>query len=99
MGQLVTTLLESGVKLGVSSRGSGNVSDYDGKVSDFEIITVDIVAQPTAPAAYPKAIYEGLMGMKYGHKVLEIAKEAQGDKKIQKFLGEEVKRLIRELKL
>jgi hypothetical protein len=99
MGQLVKTMLESGVKLGVSSRGSGNVNDLDGRVSDFEIITVDVVAQPSAPNAYPKAIYESLMNMKHGHKMLEIAKEAQGDKKVQKFLGEEVKRLIKELKI
>jgi hypothetical protein len=99
MGQLVRTMLESGVKLGVSSRGSGNVNDMDGRVSDFEIITVDIVAQPSAPNAYPKAIYESLMNMKHGNKVLEIAKEVQGDKKVQRFLGEEVKRLINELKL
>lgn len=99
MGQLVRTMLESGVKLGVSSRGSGNVNDMDGRVSDFEIITVDIVAQPSAPNAYPKAIYESLMNMKHGHKVLEIAKEVQGDKRVQRFLGEEVKRLINELKL
>ena len=57
MGQIVQTMLESGVKLGVSSRGSGNVDDATGKVSDFEIVTVDIVAQPSAPNAYPKAIY------------------------------------------
>ena len=99
MGQLVKTMLESGVKLGVSSRGSGNVNDLDGRVSDFEIITVDIVAQPSAPNAYPKAIYESLQNMKYGHKVLDIAREARGDKKVQKFLAEEVKRLITELKI
>ena len=99
MGQLVKTMLESGVKLGVSSRGSGNVNDLDGRVSDFEIITVDIVAQPSAPNAYPKAIYESLMNMKHGHKVLDIARDARGDKKVQKFLGEEIKRLIKELKI
>jgi len=99
MGQLVKTMLESGVKLGVSSRGSGNVSDLNGKVSDFEIITVDIVAQPSAPNAYPKAIYESLMNMKHGHKVLDVAREARGNKKVQNFLGEEVKRLIKELKI
>jgi hypothetical protein len=101
MGQLVRTMLESGVKLGVSSRGSGNVNDMDGRVSDFEIITVDVVAQPSAPNAYPKAIYEGLMNMKNGHKVLEIAKDVQlsGNKKVQKILGEEVKRLIKDLKI
>lgn len=99
MGQLVRTMLESGVKLGVSSRGSGNVNDMDGRVSDFEIITVDIVAQPSAPNAYPKAIYESLMNMKHGHKVMEIAKGVNGNKKVQRFLGEEVKRLINELKI
>jgi hypothetical protein len=99
MGQLVKTMLESGVKLGVSSRGSGNVNDLDGRVSDFEIITVDIVAQPSAPNAYPKAIYESLMNMKHGHKVLDIARDVRGDKKVQRYLGEEVKRLIKDLKL
>lgn len=99
MGQLVTTMLESGVKLGVSSRGSGNVNDSDGRVSDFEIVTVDIVAQPSAPNAYPKAIYEGMINMKHGHKLLTIAKDAKGDKKVQRFLKEEVKRLINDLKI
>jgi hypothetical protein len=99
MGQLVSTMLESGVKLGVSSRGSGNVNDYDGRVSDFEIVTVDIVAQPSAPNAYPKAIYEGVMNMRHGHKLLDIAKEAQGDKKVEKYLKEEVMRLIKDLKI
>jgi hypothetical protein len=99
MGQLVRTMLESGVKLGVSSRGSGNVNDMDGKVSDFEIVTVDIVAQPSAPNAYPKAIYEGIMNMKYGHKALELAKDIKGDKKVERYLKEEVLRLIKDLKI
>ena len=99
MGQLVSTMLESGVKLGVSSRGSGNVDDASGKVSDFEIVTVDIVAQPSAPNAYPKAIYEGLMNMRHGHRALDIAKDAQNDKKVQRYLKEEVMRLIKDLKI
>ncbi len=99
MGELVKTMLTSGVKLGVSSRGSGNVNDMDGRVSDFEIITVDIVAQPSAPNAYPKAIYEGMMNMRHGHKLLDIAKDAKGDKKVERFLKEEVMRLIKDLKI
>ena len=99
MGDLVTTMLQSGVKLGVSSRGSGNVDDMSGKVSDFEIVTVDIVAQPSAPNAYPKAIYEGMMNMKHGHKLLDIAKDARGNKKVEKYLKEEVMRLIKDLKI
>jgi hypothetical protein len=99
MGQLVKTMLESGVKLGVSSRGSGNVNEANGHVSDFEIVTVDVVAQPSAPNAYPKAIYESLMNMKYGHQVFEMAKEAGGDNKVQRYLKQEVTRLIKDLKI
>lgn len=99
MGQLVKTMLDSGVKLGVSSRGSGNVNDHTGHVSDFEIVTVDVVAQPSAPNAYPTAVYEGLMNMKYGHRVLEIAKEAGADDKVQRYLKQEIKRLIKDLKI
>ena len=90
MGTLVKTMLESGVKLGVSSRGSGNVAESSGDVSDFEIVTVDCVAQPSAPNAYPKAIYEGLLNMRNGHNVLAIAKEANGNHRVQKYLKDEV---------
>jgi hypothetical protein len=99
MGELIKTLLTSGVKLGVSSRGSGNVDDRTGHVSDFEIVTIDVVAQPSAPNAYPKAIYESMMNMKYGHRLLEVAKEAGQDNKVQKYLKSEVVKLIRELKI
>ena len=99
MGQLVTTMLQSGVKLGVSSRGSGNVNDANGHVSDFEIVTVDVVAQPSAPNAYPKAIYEGLMNMKYGHRVLEVERDAGQDNKVQRYLKSEVMKLIKDLKI
>ena len=99
MGQLVKTMLESGVKLGVSSRGSGNVNEANGHVSDFEIVTVDVVAQPSAPNAYPKAIYEGLMNMKYGHRVLEIARDAGQDNKVQRYLKGEITKLIKDLKI
>jgi hypothetical protein len=71
----------------------------DGRVSDFEIVTVDIVAQPSAPNAYPKAIYEGMMNMRHGHKMFDIAKEAQSDRKVQRYLQEEVMRLIKDLKI
>jgi hypothetical protein len=99
MGQLVEAMLTSGVKLGVSSRGSGNVNEGTGHVSDFEIITVDIVAQPSAPHAYPKAIYESLMNMRGGSQVFELASEASQDRKVQKYLRESLTGFIKELKL
>lgn len=99
MGELIKTLLTSGVKLGVSSRGSGNVDDRTGHVSDFEIVTIDVVAQPSAPNAYPTAIYESLMNMKYGHRLLEVAREAGQDNKVQRYLKSEVVKLIKDLKI
>ena len=85
MGNIIRTLIESGATLGVSSRGSGEV-DHAGKVSNYEIITVDIVAQPSAPDAYPKAIYEGLMNMRGGYQTWQLAQGVQNDKTAQKYL-------------
>ena len=95
MGQLVKTMLESGVKLGVSSRGAGNVKeDGSGEVSEFEIITVDVVAQPSAPGAYPTPIYEHLMNTRGGYKAFLTAQEVQGDKKAQQYIKESLLKII-----
>ena len=94
MGTLVKTMLESGVKLGVSSRGSVNVKeDGSGQVSDFEIITIDIVAQPSAPGAYPTPIYEHLMNTKGGLKAFNTAR----DVKAEKYLKEQLINIIGKL--
>ena len=98
MGNIIRTLIESGATLGVSSRGSGEV-DHSGNVSNYEIITVDIVAQPSAPDAYPKAIYEGLMNMNGGYDTWKLAQNVQNDKDAQKYLSKEIVKFIRELKL
>jgi hypothetical protein len=99
MGELVKTMLTSGVKLGVSSRGSGNVDDRNGHVSDFEIVTVDVVAQPSAPNAYPQAIYEGLLNHAGGARLLEMFKDPAKSNKAQRYVQSEVIRLIRGLKI
>jgi hypothetical protein len=99
MGKLVETMLTNGVKLGVSSRGSGNVDDRTGHVSDFEIVTVDVVAQPSAPNAYPTAIYEGLLNHKGGQRLLDMFKDPAKSGKAQRYVKDEVMRLIRDLKI
>ncbi len=98
MGNLIRTMLESGVKLGVSSRGSGNVNDGNGQVSEFEIITVDIVAQPSAPGAYPTPVYEHLMNIRGGNRAYRIAEETREDPKAQKYLKESILQIIKGLK-
>jgi len=62
-GKIVKNLLESGVRLGVSSRGLGTVKTNKNGVNevqkDFTLSTVDIVADPSAPAAFVNGIMEG----------------------------------------
>jgi len=98
MGQLIQTMIQNGVKLGVSSRGSGNVKeDGSGEVSEFEIITVDAVAQPSAPGAYPTPIYEHLMNARGGYKAYELAQATKHDDKAQKYLKESLVNIISRL--
>lgn len=61
MGQIAQKLMESGVKLGVSSRGLGSIKNIDGinqVQSDFTINTVDIVADPSGAGCYVEGIME-----------------------------------------
>jgi len=97
MGNLVKTMLQSGVKLGVSSRGAGEVNESTGEVNGFEIITVDVVAQPSAPCAYPTPIYEHLMNTKGGYSAIRAAHEVSKDAKAQKYLKEQMLRVIKGL--
>lgn len=98
MGNIARTLLKAGAKLGVSSRGSGNVNE-SGRVSDFDIVTVDIVAQPSAPNAYPKTIYESLFNMQGGEMVYRTATAVTHEKSAEKHLIKQMQKLINELKL
>lgn len=85
-GRLARTLVEAGIPLGVSSRGSGNVDDR-GNVSEFEIVTIDLVATPSAPDAYPRAIYEALGYKHGGDKIQTLAEAVRHDPKAQKYLS------------
>jgi hypothetical protein len=96
MGNIIRTLIEAEVKLGVSSRGSGNVNDR-GEVSDFEIVTVDVVARPSAPNAYPKPVYEA-RNSKRASVIEDLAEAVSHDPKAQKHLHKELLTWIEKLK-
>ena len=63
MGNIAKSLLGSGVKLGVSSRGMGSIEEKNGANyvrDDFMLATAaDIVADPSAPDAFVNGIMEG----------------------------------------
>ena len=64
MGKIASSLIEEGVKLGVSSRGIGSLKPTREGVNvvgdDFMLSTAaDIVADPSAPDAFVEGIMEG----------------------------------------
>ena len=63
MGKIAKSLLDEGVKLGVSSRGMGSIDkreDCNVVMDDFMLATAaDIVADPSAPDAFVNGIMEG----------------------------------------
>ena len=96
MGNICKTLIESGCKLGVSSRGSGNVG-ANGEVDGFEIVTVDIVANPSAPEAFPDPLYEQIMNHRCSSSIWDVANSVNYDANAQKHLTNEVVNFIKDL--
>lgn len=95
MGVLAKNLLDGGLKLGVSSRGSGSV--VEGVVQGFNFLTVDIVATPSAPDAYPQSIRESLETLKNGQQIQTLAEAVIHDKSAQKYLVKEIAAFINAL--
>jgi hypothetical protein len=91
-GNITKAILEAGVRLGVSSRGSGNV-DGNGKVSGFNFLTVDVVSVPSAPNARPDFIKESLENQK----IMTLAEAMVHDEDAQKYLRLEIKRFLRSI--
>lgn len=90
MGNIAKELVRSGVALGVSSRGAGAVNESGG-VTGFNFVTVDIVAQPSAPNAYPQTVYEGLEQAHNGHNIMDLAEAVRHDPKAQEYFVKEIK--------
>lgn len=68
-GNIVTEILKAGYTIGISSRGTGSISELgDGRVQvndDFELVTWDFVSNPSVPGAFMKpvgALNEGNAG-------------------------------------
>ena len=95
MGSIARTLIESGARLGVSSRGAGSVGS-NGIVEGFSFVTVDIVATPSAPGAMPNSIYESLEMSKQGAEIFKLSHILKEDPRAQEFLRKEILKFLRE---
>ncbi len=94
VGLIAKELAKSGVRYGVSSRGTGVVSE--GMVSNFALQTIDLVATPSAHGAYPTPMYEALQEQK-DRKVLTLAEAVREDPEAQKFFALEVRKFVEEI--
>lgn len=95
MGNIARELVAAGVGLGVSSRGAGQVNESGG-VTGFQFVTVDIVAQPSAPNAYPQTIQESLDLARNGHNMVNLAEAVRHDEAAQKYLKKEILKWLSE---
>ena len=83
-GQILRALVESGVKIGISSRGMGSVREQMGKTiveEDFQLICFDIVSEPSTPNAF-MALSEGkLMNeqVEKNNKIIRLMNEIIGE--------------------
>jgi hypothetical protein len=59
----------------------------EGKVNSFSIVTVDVVATPSAPNAYPGHVMEALTGEK---KIITLAEAVIHDQTAQKYFKREL---------
>ena len=59
-GKILKELIDGEVKIGVSSRGVGNITERSDSayVSDFSLRAVDVVHNPSAPDAFVRGILE-----------------------------------------
>lgn len=93
-GAIAKTLVESGVKIGFSSRGTGMVDD-NGDVTGCHIVTVDLVGMPSAPGAVPKAIYESIEQYRNGEQIMTLAEAVQHDEAAQKYFEREIMNFLK----
>ena len=76
-GQILRSLVDAGVKIGISSRGMGSVKEHQGKTiveDDFQLICFDIVSEPSTPNAFMALSENKLMNeqVEKNNKVLNL---------------------------
>lgn len=98
MGLIAKELANSGCRYGVSSRGMGRVDESTGEVRGFALVTVDLVATPSAPGAMPLPVYESLQQDIKGQRVLTIAEAIREDEDAQKHFKKAIREFMASLK-
>jgi len=83
-GQILRSLVDAGVKIGISSRGMGSVKEHQGKTiveDDFQLICFDIVSEPSTPNAFMSLTENKLMNQQVQktNKIIDLVDSILGD--------------------
>jgi len=73
-GRIAQSLVKEGILLGVSTRGVGSL-DGERVNQDYKMITIDIVADPSAPNAFVDGILENKEFIIENDQIIEVAIE------------------------
>ena len=102
MGNIARNLIESGVQLGVSTRGMGSLKEVNGVQvvqDDFFLATAaDIVADPSAPDAFVDGIMEGVEWI-WDNGVLKASQLEKAKKHVNEAASKKDKKALEEAKL
>ena len=83
-GQILRSLVDAGVKIGISSRGMGSVREQMGQTiveDDFQLICFDIVSEPSTPGAFMSLSESKLMNeqVQKNNKIINLMNEIIGE--------------------
>jgi hypothetical protein len=84
-GQILRSLVDAGVKIGISSRGMGSVTERQGQTiveDDFQLICFDIVSEPSTPGAFMSLSESKLVNeqVEKNNKIITLMNEIVGEK-------------------
>ena len=81
-GNILRSLVESGVQVGISSRGLGSVREQNGQTiveDDFQLICFDMVSEPSTPGAFMMREHKGPLNENRGDKLNRLFNEILED--------------------
>ena len=96
-GATARALIESGVQLGVSTRGSGSINKRTGIVENYQFHTIDLVASPSCQTAYPQTLREQMEFYGDSKEIDMLSEEMLHDPLAKMYFHREIQKFMKNL--
>lgn len=93
-GAIAAGLINAGVNIGASTRGSGQVNEDTGRVTNFKFKTADLVAEPSCVSAHPTTLREQIELYKRSGVLTDLAEAQLYDPVAQMYFRTEILKFI-----